>query len=147
MGYKFYFDNNYDRNHFTDRVCEIANMYGCVTLQDLYDLLGEKADYLDREYIWLEDTILLNICSGRDGVGRYYVTFPEPDQYPATTRKSYKDYYHNTTPRSAVKPKNTPEPLNITILMDPSKDPYTTIREVIRQANEIKDRPVFITIS
>lgn len=147
MGYKFYFDNNYDSNHFTDQVCEIAKMYGCVTLQDLHDLLGEEASYLDSKYIWLEDTIIRNVCSGRDGVGRYYVTFPEPDQSPAPTRKSYKDYYRTTTPHSIVYTKKAPEPFNITILMDPGKDPYTTIREVIRQANEIKDRPVFITIS
>lgn len=147
MDYKFYFDNTEDAEYFCNRVSEIAKDYDTVRLSDLYDLVGEPCNYLASKVIWTKDSIVLNIHYDCDIIGRYYVKFPEPDQYLASTRKSYKDYYHATSPRSTVKPKNTPEPLNITLTIDPSKDSYITIREVIQQANEIKGRPVFITIN
>lgn len=39
------------------------------------------------------------------------------------------------------------EPINITILVDSLKDPKAVTREVFDIAKQIKDRPVFITIS
>lgn len=151
MGYKFYFDTREDAKYFIDRAQEIAKNYGTVSLGDLNDLAGIETTYLDRQVIWTYSTIFFDTSYVYSADKyRYCVQMPEPDQYPAPTRKSYKDYYRTTTPHSIVYTKKpliaTPEPFNITILMDPSKDPYTTIREVIQQANEIKDRPVFITI-
>lgn len=154
MNYQFYFDTREDAINFYERVYELAKGYDVVSLSDLCDLKGSESCWLDNKYIWNKDSIMLDVhYELRPGVG-YVVVFPEPDQHPdyCTTKPKYKDFYGKyrraTTPHSIVYTKQTPtsEPLNITILMDPSKDPYTTIREVIYQANEIKDRPVFITI-
>lgn len=147
MGYKFYFDNRDDAEYFIDRAQEIAKNYGNVNLADLNDLAGIESTYLDRQVIWTCNTIFfdtLYVYLADKHV--YYVQMPEPDQRPASNKVSYKHCECRTTWRNTGKSKKTPEPFNITILMDPSKDPYTTIREVIQQANEIKDRPVFITI-
>lgn len=138
MNYEFYFNTHEDAMYFIDRAQEIAKDYGKVSLADLCVLAGDnKYDWWAANVYWTYNMTVfdMNYVYVADK-GTYRITMPVP-----------KDYYHNSTPRSTVKPKNTPEPLNITILMDPSKDPYTTIREVIQQANEIKDRPVFITIS
>lgn len=157
MDYQFSFDTKEDANDFYERVRNIAKDYDMVRLSDLYDLKGSESCWLDNKYIWNKDSILFDVYYElRPGVG-YVVVFPEPDQCPdcCTTKPKYKDFYSKyrraTTPHSIVYTKKpniaTPEPLNITILMDPAKDPYATIREVIQQANEIKDRLVFITIN
>lgn len=165
MDYKFYFNNAKDSKYFYERAYEIAKKYGTVRLSDLCDLIGVPCNYLANEVIWTEDSVSdaqynFDDCS----MDEYCMRFPEPDQYPAQMRGPYKFYSHPDSrsnpagkrnqrqsgfhfPRSTVVPKKTPESLNITIIMDPSKDPYSTIREVIQQANEIKERPVFITIS
>lgn len=150
MSYKFYFDNVKDAVDFCDRVCEIAKDYDTVQLSDLCDLVGEPSDYLANKVIWTKDTILRNVCHGRDDIGRYCVTFPEPDQYPAPTRKSYKYYYRTTTPHSIVytkKPHAHTEPIHITILTDNIENVDEVIDKVIGRANQIKDRIVSVTIS
>lgn len=132
-----------DAQNFIDYVYQILADYKCVTLADLYDYAyyGDR-NYLENKVVWTEETLTSVGNKIRPRYDSYkdwwYVRFPEPDQYPAC-----EPTYHNT------KETPTPEPLNITIITDadPLKDSYTTIREVIQQANEIKDRPIFITIN
>ena len=150
----FTFGTAKDANHFVNYVYKILGRFESVTLADLYDYAyHEPYDFTANRVVWTDETL-----NSKEGAiypmydsykDWWFVKFPEPDQYPASSKVSYKDYRRATTPHSIVYTKQTPtpEPLNITILMDPGKDPYTTIREVIRQANEIKDRPVFITIN
>lgn len=137
----FIFGYRHQANDYIKDVYRFLKKFDTITLADLYNL--RKIDYTGTDevsrVIWTKETLLQKGAlypiydSYKD---LWYVKFPEPDQYPAC-----ETTYHitNQTP--------TPEPFNITILMDPTKDPYTTIREVIQQANKIKDRPVFITIN
>lgn len=153
MDYQFYFDTREDAINFYERVYEIAKDYNMVRLSDLYDLKGSESCWLDNKYIWDKDSIMFDVhYELGPGVG-YVVVFPEPDQSPDHCAKiKYEDFYSKyhraATPNSITYTKETPtpEPLNITIYMDNIKNPWFTVREAIRQANEIKDRPVFITI-
>lgn len=138
MGYKFYFDTIEDANIFSYRVQEIANDYGMVCLADLYDLVGQPTCWKDNKIRWYGNVIQHTTLAFPTPVtDSYCVEFPTP--IDENSRNPLSTINHNQTP--------TPKPLNISILMDSIKDPHTTIREVIRQANEIKDRPVFITIN
>lgn len=148
--YKFYFYTEDDAVYFKNRALEIAKDYEAINLTDLLELVGTQAEYQDNKVIWSKESIQHDIIYALDRNCRmWFVEFPEPDYYGGRSKESYYYWRQGMTPRTTVKPKETttPEPFNITIIMDPSKDPYTTIREVIRQANEIKDRPVFITIN
>lgn len=141
MGYKFYFDNVKDAGDFYSNTLDLAIGYGKVSLADLYELMGISSNWRDTKTAWSEHAILDNVHVHPSSLPgkQYYVELPEPtEKYPCKAKSRYTPANENTT---------TSEPLNITICMDPSKDPYTTVREVIRQANEIKDRPVFITIN
>lgn len=150
MSYKFYFSNIKDADYFCDSVVEIAKQYGTIRLSDLYDLTGEASDYLSCKYIWTKDTIIYDMTREFDSRCGYYVEFPEPDQHPAPTRISYKDYYATKTPRSTVytkKPHAHTEPIHITILTDNIENVDEVIDKVIERANQIKDRIVSVTIS
>lgn len=127
MSYKFRFNKVKDASVFYDNVRDLVIEYGHVSLADLQDLAGLNPMFKDTKIVWFGTDILRNCTIYPTISDDYCVEFPDPC--------------------STVLPQQTPEPLNITILMDPAKDPYTTIREVIQQANEIKDRPVFITIN
>lgn len=81
--------------------------------------------FKDTKIVWFGTDILRNCRIYPTISDDYCVEFPDPC--------------------STVAPNKTPEPLNITI--NNANITHTTIREVIRQANEIKDRPVFITIN
>lgn len=148
MEYSFCFNTREDAMNFYDRAYDIATDYGTVRLSDLRDLKGTSSDYLDNKIIWRRDSFLSGVRYELHG-DVWCVVFSEPDQYPASDKVTYKHCECRTTWRNTGKSKKTPtpEPFNITVNMDPSKDPNTTIREVIQQANEIKDRPVFITIN
>lgn len=143
MNYKFYFKNIVDADEFQNRVVDIANKYGEVTLSDLYDLTEERlANYLANKYVWDKDTILHDVYLVYDANNHAYcVEFPEPDHYPNIK---------SVTPRSSVCDKKTSqssEPLNITILTNDIENIDEVINKVIERANQIKDRPVFVTIS
>ena len=140
MNYKFYFKNIEDADYFQDRVIELAKEYGKVRLSDIYDLTGETYNNLSKEYFWRKDTILFDVYGAFDGYA-YYVEFPEPDHYPDIK---------SVAPRSSVcykKTSQSAEPLNITILTNDIKNIDEVINKVIERANQIKDRPIFITIS
>lgn len=147
MAYTFWFGTRKDASYFYERACEIATEYGMVRLSDLYDLKGEPSGYLANKVLWNRDSVVFDVRYELYVDGGYCVVFPEPDLHPDSNKVSYKHCKCRTTWRNTGKSKKTPEPFNITVNMDPSKDPNTTIREVIRQANEIKDRQVFITIN
>ena len=143
MNYKFYFKDIYDAEYFYNRVVEMAKNYDKVRLSDLYDLTGKgRTNYLTSKYIWTKDTILFDVIREFDiELSRYYVEFPEPDHYPDVA---------SVTPRSSVFTKETSqtaEPINITILTENIENVNEIINKVIERANQIKDRPVFITIS
>lgn len=151
MNYEFYFDTHQEATQFICRAQDIAKEYDKVSLADLCDLAGEnKYDWWATAVYWVYTTIIFDMhyvyVSDKH---TYRITMPIPDETPTCDKVSYNHCECRTTWRNTYKAKKTPtpEPLNITILMDPAKDPYTTIREVIQQANEIKDRPVFITIN
>lgn len=138
----FAFSKVSEAQKFINYVEQILSDYHHVTLADLYDYAyHEPYDYTAHKVVWTDEALKSKegaICPRYDSYKDWwYVKFPEPDQYPA-----YETKYHNF-----IKPKQTPtpEPLNITINM-----PNITraqIWDIIKQANEIKERPVFVTIN
>lgn len=128
-----------EAQEFVNYVCLILAKYERITLADLYDY-AYRADrnYLENKVVWLKETLLSpeNMIRPRYDELKYwwYVKFPEPDQYPASA-------WCNTC---NCKQTPTPEPLNITI--DLTNITRAQVSDLIQQANEIKDRPVFITI-
>ena len=142
MKYKFYFKNFADANCFYNDVHELAKEYGKVYLSDIYDLTGKTYSILSKECFWRKDKILFDVNIEFDSNNySYYVEFPEPDHYPDIK---------SVTPRSSVctkKTSQTSEPININILTENIENANEIINKVIERANQIKDRPVFVTIS
>lgn len=148
MDYNFYFENEKEALCFIDRALEIAKEYERVTLSDLYDLNGIHSDYRCNKIGWSVRSISNKVYADfNSDLECYVVSFPQPvfnenkhnkgDSFVAT--KSY------VTKKELV---NSSEPINITIsCMDLLSDPLEAIREVFDMANQIKNRPVFITIS
>lgn len=137
--WKWYFQTVEGADKFYRAAAEIARNHNYVTLEDLYDLSDDYVygipcgDTLlkSRSIRWDFDSIdprklsnFVSIGPAFNRVDGYYVTFYEIDP-PAN--------------------ELTPEPINVTINM-----PNVTraiIVDLIREVNEIKDRPVFITIN
>ena len=142
MKYKFYFKNFADANYFYNDVYELVKEYGKVCLSDIYELTGETYNILSKEYFWRKDKILFDVNIEFDAINHdYYVEFPEPDHYPDVA---------SVTPRSSActkKTSQTAEPININILTENIENANEIINKVIERANQIKDRPVFVTIS
>ena len=145
MRYSFYFYTDEDVTDFLNRANQIAINYNYVTLADLNDLRGENSNYTDNFIRWSLDSITKDVYFYYDTFGKkYVVSFPEPDSMknkPIDTTKRTKSYV--VRKESAT----SSEPINITILVDSLKDPKAVTREVFDIAKQIKDRPVFITIS
>ena len=145
MHYSFYFYTDEDVTDFVNRANQIAIDYNYVTLADLNDLRGENSNYTDNLIHWYLDSITKDVYFYYDTFDKkYVVSFPEPDSMknkPIDTTKRTKSYV--VRKESAT----SSEPINITILVDSLKDPKAVTREVLDIAKQIKDRPVFITIS
>lgn len=145
MYYSFYFYTDEDVTDFVNRANQIAIDYNYVTLADLKDLRGENSNYTDNLIRWSLDSITKEVYIYYDTfIKMYVVSFPEPDSMknkPIDTTKRTKSYV--VRKESAT----SSEPINITILVDSLKDPKAVTREVFDIAKQIKDRPVFITIS
>lgn len=145
MYYSFYFSTDEDATYFVNRANQIAVDYNYVTLADLNDLRGENSNYTDNLIRWSLDSITKEVYIYYDTfIKMYVVSFPEPDSMknkPIDTTKRTKSYV--VRKESAT----SSEPINITILVDSLKDPKVVTREVFDIAKQIKDRPVFITIS
>ena len=145
MHYSFYFYTDEDVTDFVNRANQIAIDYNYVTLADLNDLRGENSNYTDNFIRWSLDSITKDVYFYYDTFDKkYVVSFPEPDfmkNTPIDTTKRTKSYV--VRKESAT----SSEPINITILVDSLKDPKAVTREVLDIAKQIKDRPVFITIS
>ena len=148
MHYSFYFSTDEDATYFVNRANQIAVDYNCVTLadlKDLTDLTGENSNYTDNLIRWSLDSITKEVYIYYDTfIKMYVVSFPEPDSMknkPIDTTKRTKSYV--VRKESAA----SSEPINIAILVDSLKDPKAVTREVFDIAKQIKDRPVFITIS
>lgn len=145
MYYSFYFSTDEDAIYFVNSANQIAVDYNYVTLADLKDLRGENSNYTDNLIRWSLDSITKEVYIYYDTfIKKYVVSFPEPDSMknkPIDTTKRTKSYV--VRKESAT----SSEPINITILVDSLKDPKAITREVFGIAKQIKDRPVFITIS
>lgn len=145
MDYSFYFSTDEDATYFVNCANQIAIDYNYVTLADLNDLRGENSNYTDNFIRWSLDSITKDVYFYYDTFDKkYVVSFPEPDSMknkPTDTTKRTKSYV--VRKESAT----SSEPINITILVDSLKDPKAVTREVFDIAKQIKDRPVFITIS
>lgn len=145
MYYSFYFYTDEDVTDFVNRANQIAIDYNYVTLADLNDLRGENSNYTDNLIRWSLDSITKEVYIYYDTfIEMYVVSFPEPDSMknkPIDTTKRTKSYV--VRKESAT----SSEPINITILVDSLKDPKAVTREVFDIAKQIKDHPVFITIS
>lgn len=125
MSHMFHFNKVKDASVFYDNVRDLVIEYGHVSLADLQDLAGLDSMFKDTKIVWFGTDILRNCRIYPTLSGDYCVDFPDPC--------------------NAVAPKKTPEPLNITVNV-----PNITraqIWDIVQQANEIKDRPVFITIN
>ena len=145
MYYGFYFSTYEDATYFVDSANQIVVDYNYVTLADLNDLRGENSNYTDNLIRWYLDSITKEVYIYYDTfIKMYVVSFPEPDSMknkPIDTTKRTKSYV--VRKESAT----SSEPINITILVDSLKDPKAVTREVFDIAKQIKDHPVFITIS
>lgn len=135
--WKWYFKTYGDAKTFYTSAAEIARKYTYVTLEDLYDLAGDSdsvspLELLERRSVeWDFESINPAVVSSyvilapaSNSPSGYYVTFYEIER-PATEVAS--------------------EPINVTINI-----PNVTraiIVDLMREANSIKDRPVFITIN
>lgn len=138
MNYNFYFRNDKEASLFVERAREIANEYGRVTLSDLYDLSGHSSFYVHNKISWSVYSVKNNVyVKYNSDLKCYIVSFPEP-------------FFEENKPKSHIAKKelvNSSEPINVTINMDLLEDPLETVHQILDMANEIKDRPVFITIS
>lgn len=147
MNYDFYFKNDKEASLFVERAREIASEYGRVTLSDLYDLSGRPSFYAHNSVSWSVYSVKNNVyVKYNSDLKCYIVTFPEPYFIKVNNNKAET----SITPKSYVVKKESEtssEPLNITICMDLLEDPLETVHQILNMANEIKDRPVFITIS
>lgn len=145
MHYSFYFYTDDDVTDFVNRANQIAIDYNYVTLADLKDLRGENSNYTDNRIRWSLDSITKDVYFYYDTFDKkYVVSFPEPDSMknkPTDTTKRTKSYV--VKKESAT----SSEPISIIILVDSLKDPKAVTREVFDIAKQIKNRPVFITIS
>lgn len=145
MYYSFYFYTDEDVTDFVKRANQIAIDYNYVTLADLNDLRGENSNYTDNFIRWSLDSITKDVYFYYDTFDKkYVVSFPKPDSMknkPIDTTKRTKSYV--VRKESAA----SSEPINITVLVDSLKDPKAVAHEVFDIAKQIKDRPVFITIS
>lgn len=99
MAYTFWFETRKDASYFDERAFEIATEYGMVRLSDLYDLKGEPSDYLANKVVWSRDSVAFDVHYERYDNGGYRIVFPEPDQRPASDKKSLSkvngDIYFN----------------------------------------------------
>lgn len=147
MNYDFYFKYEKEASLFVEQASEIAKEYGRVTLSDLYDLSGGPSCYAHYEISWSVYSIKNNVyVKYNSDLKCYIVTFPEP----YFNKVDHNKVETTTTPKSYVTKKESEtssKPLNITICMDLLEDPLETVHQILDMANEIKDRPIFITIS
>ena len=147
MNYIFYFKNDKEASLFVERAHEIASKYGRVTISDLYDLSGRQSFYANNSISWSVYSVSNNVyIEYNSDLKCYIVTFPEPyfnkvDNNKTETFITHKSYV------TKKQSETSSEPINITICMDLLEDPLKTVHQILDMANEIKDRPIFITIS
>lgn len=147
MEYTFYFDTEKDAFNFIGNAQEIAKAYGTVSLSDLSDLYGYESNYSDNFVCWTEAFINNKVYVSFNRIFKeYVVTFPDPDVDKSNTNKN-KTY--GITKSHIVKKESvaSPEPLNICVSTEEMKDSCKMLSGVLEMVKQIKDRPVFITIS
>lgn len=147
MDYTFHFKTEKDAFNFIEMAFEIAKEYGDVTLSDVYDLIGLNSDYGDNFVGWTMPSINNKVYVSFNRIFKeYVVTFPDPDVDKSNTNKN-KTY--GITKSHIVKKESvaSPEPLNICVNTEEMKDSCKMLSGVLEMVKQIKDRPVFITIS
>lgn len=147
MDYTFHFKTEKDAFNFIEMAFEIAKEYGDVTLSDVYDLIGLNSDYGDSFVGWTMSSINNKVYVSFNRIFKeYVVTFPDPDVDKSNTNKN-KTY--GITKSHIVKKESvaSPEPLNICVNTEEMKDSCKMLSGVLEMVKQIKDRPVFITIS
>ena len=145
MYHSFYFSTYEDATYVINSANQIAVDYNYVTLADLKDLRGENSNYTDNCIRWSLDSITKEVYIYYDTfIEMYVVIFPEPDSMKNKTIDTTKRTKSYVVRKESA---TSSEPINITILVDSLKDPKAVTREVFDIAKQIKDRPVFITIS
>ena len=147
MEYTFYFDTEKDAFNFIGNAQEIAKAYGTVSLSDLSDLYGYESNYSDNFVCWTEASINNTVYVSFNRIFKeYVVTFPDPDVDKSNANKN-KTY--GITKSHIVKKESvaSPEPLNICVDTEEMKDSCKMLSGVLEMVKQIKDRPVFITIS
>ena len=147
MEYTFYFDTEKGAFNFIGNAKEIAKAYGTVSLSDLSDLYGYESNYSDNFVCWAEASINNKVYVSFNRIfKKYVVTFPDPDVDKSNANKN-KTY--GITKSHIVKKESvaSPEPLNICVITEEMKDSCKMLSGVLEMVKQIKDRPVFITIS
>lgn len=147
MKYTFYFGTEKDAFNFIGNALEIAKEYGTVSLSDLSDLYGYESNYSDNFVCWTESSINNKVYASFDRIFKeYVVTFPDPnvDKSNANKNKTYGITKSHIVKKESVA---SPEPLNIYVNTEEMKDSCKILSGVLEMVKQIKDRPVFITIS
>lgn len=147
MEYTFYFDTEKEAFNFIENAQEIVKAYGTVSLSDLSDLYGYESNYSGNFVCWTEASINNKVYASFNRIFKeYVVTFPDPDVDKSNANKN-KTY--GITKSHIVKKESvaSPEPLNICVNTEEMKDGCKVLSGVLEMVKQIKDRPVFITIS
>lgn len=141
--YRFVFKTGKEAKQFIDHIKECINLYGQITLTDLEDLAGICTDFYTqfkhRKTVWRRSE-LCSVEMMTIGEG-FEVEMPEPG---ITEEGKIPIDFKNA---HAVNNAKSPEPITITINASEIGERrfFEVYHEVIKAANEIKDR--FVTIN
>lgn len=114
---------------------EIAEAYDHVSMTDMNDLIGNQSEYSDCKYGWTLSKLRLA-----------YVEVLASDVY--SIHMPACDWFYDEAGSSTAKhkEKTESEPINITIPADKPEVIERIISALFNNSENIKDRPVFITI-
>ena len=125
------------------KLYEIAEMYGAVSVRDLYDICNLTSTYADSKKYWygstIKDAYMVQVKEG------YRIHTPS---YVDENDPSHEQYYTKVYDRTYDKPdsETSAEPLNVTIHTNEVDDADATLAEMFKYIHTIKDRMVNLTI-
>lgn len=132
------FTNRTDADEIINRMDDIAERYGFVTVSDYKELCTISADFIDTKYGWLDHTVADAVVR-RDYCG-YFIDLPRPilfsDAQPETTKYE---------PFSCKTPADH-QPIYITIHTNEISELNETLAETFKHVSQIQDRTVNLTI-
>lgn len=112
-----------------DRLKQLAENYGVVTVNDYNDIAKIKSSYTDTKYGWLEYMIKEAIvCNDNCG---YYICLSRPIPIPDDRAET---------------PKSDPQPIYITVHTNEISDLNKTLAYTFKYIYTIQDRTVNLTI-